>query len=103
MISFRPKQNNNPSAAASYIGQYLDINRSNYDPISQAAKEYAVNSCMNNIASLKYALDNKLISGKPYTMSELYEQAIYAEKAFLAGVEWASQQFNKPKGTRILK
>ncbi len=103
MLSFRPKQNNDPSAAASYIGEYIGINRSKYDPISQAAKEYAVNSCMSNIASLKYALDNKLISGKPYTMSELYEQAIYAEKAFLAGVAWASQKFNQPKCTRILK
>jgi hypothetical protein len=81
----------NRVATPDYIKDYIGINRGNYDVLTQAAKEYAVKSCIDNIESLKYGLENKLISGKPYTMSELYEQAIYTERAFTAGVEWAFQ------------
>jgi hypothetical protein len=97
MLSVRPKQklNRQVSSAATvgYIKDYMGISRGKYDVFTQAAKEYAVKSCMDNIASLKYGLDNKLISGKPYTLSELYEQAIYAERAFTAGIQWALQYF----------
>jgi hypothetical protein len=82
---------NNNNEVADYIKDYLGLNRPNLNIFIQSAKDYAVQSCMDNIASLNYGLDNKLISGKPYTMSELYEQAIHAEKAFTAGVQWAFQ------------
>ncbi len=93
---------NNSLAAVGYIQDYLGVNKATYDVFTQAAKEYAVKACMDNIASLQYGLDNKLISGKPYKMAELYEQAIYAERAFAAGVKWAFQYLNNQKRkTRI--
>lgn len=95
MLSLRPKQKINCKdsipAAMGYIKDYIGINGGNNDAIARAAKEYTVRSCTDNITSLQYGLDNKLISGRPYTMSELYEQAIYTERAFLAGVQWAFQ------------
>ena len=95
MLSIRSKNTSNhrnsDTAVVDYIKNYLGLNRPNLNIFIQAAKDYAVQSCMDNIASLNYGLDNKLISGKPYTMAELYEQAIYAEKAFTAGMRWAFQ------------
>ena len=95
MFSTRSKRRSNlgskGTAVAQYLKAYLGLNPPNHDILIQAAKDYAVQSCMDNIASLNYGLDNKLISGKPYTMSELYEQAIHAEKAFTAGIQWAFQ------------
>ena len=100
MLSLRPKQKingkENVSAAAGYIKDYIGINGGTGDTIARAAKEYTVRSCTQNMASLQYGLDNKLISGRPYTMSELYEQAIYTERAFLAGVHWAFERVDRP-------
>jgi hypothetical protein len=79
----------NTKAVATCIKKYVGLNQGNFDIFSRAAKDYAVQSCLDNIASLNYGIENKLISGKPYTMSELYEQAIQAEKAFTAGIQWA--------------
>ncbi len=93
----RSKTGNKDTAIAQYIKAHLGLNRPNRDILIQAAKDYAVQSCMDNIASLNYGLDNKLISGKPYTMSELYEQAIHAEKAFTAGIQWAFQNMKPLK------
>ncbi len=96
-IMKRLNQKNDNLAKAGYIQDYLGVNKAAYDVFTQAAKEYAVKSCMDNIASLQYGLDNKLISGKPYKMAELYEQAIYAERAFAAGIKWTFQYINNQK------
>ena len=81
----------NSLAKPEYIRDYVGINKGKYDIFTRAAKEYTVTSCAENIESLRYGIENKLISGKPYKMSDLYEQAIYTEKAFTAGVRWVFQ------------
>jgi len=95
MLSLKLKKSSNwkadSLATPEYIRDYIGINRGNNDIFTQAAKDYAVNFCVNNIESLKYGLENKLISGKPYKMSDLYEQASYTENAFMAGIRWALQ------------
>ena len=93
MLSLRSRQKKNVSTAMDYMKDFIGINGRNHNAITKAAKEYTVRSCTDNINSLQYGLDNKFISGRPYTMSELYEQAIYTERAFLAGVQWALQHF----------
>ncbi len=93
MWSPRSRQKKNVSTAMDYVKDFIGLNGRNHNAITKAAKEYTVRSCTDNIASLQYGLDNKLISGRPYTMSELYEQAIYTERAFSAGVQWALQHF----------
>ena len=101
MLSIKPYKKllskNNRIATIDHIKDYISVKRGNYNICTQAAKDYAVKSCMDNIESLKYGLENKLISGRPYTLSELYEQAIYAERAFTAGVHWAFQYVRKQK------
>jgi len=95
MFSIRKKNKlvhgNNNNVVADCIKEYIGLNQANFDVFIRAARDYAVQSCLDNIDSLNYGLENKLISGKPYTMSELYEQAIHAEKAFAAGIQWALQ------------
>jgi hypothetical protein len=93
----RLNRNVNGLSSMGSIKDRLDVKKDACDVFTLAAKEYAVKSCMDNIASLQYGLDHKLISGKPYKMSELYEQAIYAERAFTAGVRWALQYMDNRK------
>jgi hypothetical protein len=105
MLSIRSKRGINSTdkscITSGYLKDYIAITSGNNDIFSQAAKDYAVKSCMDNIASLKFGLDNKLISGKPYKMAELHEQAIYAERAFTAGVQWAFRYVGTIKKAKI--
>jgi hypothetical protein len=83
----------NRITAPKYLEQYIGLDKT-HDVFTRAAKEYAVNSCVANMESLRYGIENHLISAEPYKMSELYEQAICAEKAFTAGAQWAFQNLN---------
>ena len=83
----------NKITAPKYLEEYIGLDKT-HDVFTRAAKEYAVNSCVANMESLKYGIENHLISAEPYKMSELYEQAICAEKAFAAGAQWAFQNLN---------
>jgi len=90
------------NVVANNLKEYIGLNHANPNAFTRAARDYAVQSCLDNIASLNYGIENKLISGKPYTMSELYEQAIHAEKAFTAGIQWAFQH-SKPTNCKNSK
>ncbi len=83
----------NRITAPRYLEEYLGLNKT-HDIFARAAKEYAVNSCVENMESLRYGIENHLISAEPYKMSELYEQALCAEKAFTAGAQWAFRNMN---------
>lgn len=80
-------------ATPDYIREYVSIGAQEDDnEVAQAAREYAANSCIEDLEAQRYWLINKLSTGKPYKMSDLYDQAIYSRKGFEAGALWGLQQ-----------